>query len=299
MIPLPSEMIPLQVGGAKNDKFKLVKEFIRDPKTKHPQFYRLVANRDINPVGGKPVKKGDLGGLIRQGGNLSPYGECWVYKNAIVNDECCVEENAIIEGKASLVGYVNVRGYAQVGGYAHLFGGIRVAGQAKINGNAEVSGVVLKHYPGDFEYSIHIEDSTVITGKARIEGRVDVYGCARIDGNAFVQGGTVRGYAVVTGSAVVPPNAQLEGNVMVSLDYDVIVIKNNFARDRRWVTYVVSQDHWQIGCWGGKTFDLKERLKTVSIVGESSDMTKRRQEGYKYMMKYVSEIRKMLLNGNN
>lgn len=55
------------------------------------ELFRIKALKDF-----RDIKKGDLGGLIGTGFNLSQYGESWVYKGSIV-DECVrVEDDSII-----------------------------------------------------------------------------------------------------------------------------------------------------------------------------------------------------------
>ena len=127
-----------------------------EPEGRGPQFYgmsypalavgdgdymgvvvrRIKALRDIPEIG---VKKGDLGGYIEDGSNLSQRGNCWVHNNAVVYkggkvcgdaqvrdfaviDGGTVDSNAVVSDKAYVLDtYVTVD--ANIGGSATTYRG--------------------------------------------------------------------------------------------------------------------------------------------------------------------------------
>ncbi|WP_254493499.1 hypothetical protein [Bartonella sp. B1099] len=91
---------------------------IKDRLTKQiTNLYRIRALKDFDDV-----KAGDLGGYIENESNLSHYGNCWVYDEALV------------------YGYAHVSDHAKVRHLSHVRG--RVYGNAEVYGNAKISGYV-------------------------------------------------------------------------------------------------------------------------------------------------------------
>ena len=101
--------------------------------TANTTLHRIQAIRDFGDV-----KSGDLGGWIEKEDNLSHYGDCWVYDNALVNG------NAYVSHYARVFGNAQVCDKAQVGGYAQVYGNTLVNGYAQVFGDA-----IIKHM-GDF-----------------------------------------------------------------------------------------------------------------------------------------------------
>ena len=80
------------------------------------------------------IKKGNLGGWIESGKNLSQYGDAWVGDNATVCG------NAFISGNATVGGNATVCGKAMVYGDAFIYGNATINGDAVVCGNAKVRG---------------------------------------------------------------------------------------------------------------------------------------------------------------
>ena len=119
--------------SASGPKYELTDETIEvDGYTLH----RIRALRDF-----ADVKKGELGGFIESGYNLSHAGTCWVGDNAKVYDCARVFDNAWVYGDSALV-YDNaqVSGDAQVHDGALVFGNARVRDNADVCGYAEIAG---------------------------------------------------------------------------------------------------------------------------------------------------------------
>ena len=87
-------------------------------------LYRIRAVRAIKAFG---VKKGDLGGYVEKGENLSQSGAAWISGNASVS------------GDARVCGDASVYGNARVSGNARVCGDASVSGNARVYGNASVS----------------------------------------------------------------------------------------------------------------------------------------------------------------
>lgn len=64
-------------------------------------FYQIKAIADIPTHG---VVKGDMGGWIERGINLSQKGNAWVYGNAKVYGDASVYDNAWVSGNAKVYG---------------------------------------------------------------------------------------------------------------------------------------------------------------------------------------------------
>lgn len=123
-------------------KYKLTDETI---EVNSLTLHRIEAIRDFGDV-----QCGDKGGYVESEGNLSHYGDCWVYDNAAVFD------------------------WAQVFGNARVYDGARVYGDAWVCGSARVSG------------SAWVFDDAKVYGSAMVGGSAKVYGEAQIVGNAKV-----------------------------------------------------------------------------------------------------------------
>ena len=104
-------------------------------------LYRVKALKDFNDV-----KNGDIGGYIQSENNLSQYGDCWIYDNAVVIGKAIVCDNARVHNNAQVCDNAIVRDNvqvwdnAQIYGNAYLHDNAKVSGNARIWGNADVSG---------------------------------------------------------------------------------------------------------------------------------------------------------------
>ena len=129
-------------------KYELIKSDIKG-------LYRVKALKDFGYV-----KKGDIGGYVKNPNNLSHEGYCWV----------C--DNAKIYGNARIYGNSEISGCAVIDGNAQIHGNAQVSNCAVIDGNAQIHG--------DSE----VWDYAIIRDNALI------YGDSVISGNAFAGGDT-------------------------------------------------------------------------------------------------------------
>ena len=139
-----------------NKKYELIPSDIEG-------LFRVKALKDFNNV-----KKGDIGGYIQSENNLSHYGNCWIYDNAVVRDNA------------------KVYGDAKVCDEAIVMDDAKVCGNVQIYDNAFVSG------------NAHVFDNVVVIGKAIVCDNARIWGYVVIQGNAVV-----RGNAIICGDAII------------------------------------------------------------------------------------------------
>lgn len=123
-------------------------------------LYRIKALCDFDDV-----KKGDLGGFVESERNLSQYGNCWIYNDAIAYGSGRVTENAKIYDK------VKVYGNAEVSGDAYIYGNVRVRDSAWVYGVTEIDGAVSIKGTSEVR-NCFISGSLDITGNAVINKNI-------------------------------------------------------------------------------------------------------------------------------
>jgi NDP-sugar pyrophosphorylase family protein len=101
-------------------------------------LFRIKALRNFSDV-----KKGDIGGYVEKEYNLSHYGDCWIYGDAIVANYARVYDNAWVLGNAKVYNNATIAGSALVFGDARVYGNAKVRGNAQVYGNAKVYGDAL------------------------------------------------------------------------------------------------------------------------------------------------------------
>ena len=116
-------------------------------------LFRVKALKDFNNV-----KKGDIGGYIQSENNLSHYGNCWIYDNAVVRDNAKVYGDAKVFGNAIIRDNVVVRGDARILNYVIVCDNVVVIGKAIVCDNARIWGYVV------------IQGNAVVRGNAIICG---------------------------------------------------------------------------------------------------------------------------------
>jgi len=84
------------------------------------------------------AKRGDLGGWVETGYNLSQDDSSWIGGNACVYDRVCVIGSALVTDNAIVRDYVWVSGMAFVGGNAKVSGASLVSDGRIGTGNAAV-----------------------------------------------------------------------------------------------------------------------------------------------------------------
>lgn len=218
-------------------KYKIVQEIF------HPiyrELYRVQALRDFGNV-----KRGDIGGWIRDERCLAHDGLCWAGGNTIIADHAFVSENAVIDDNVIMDEESHVFGNARVTENvymtercfvyddAFITGSTRISGSPSIYGNAIVNCCghrkhqnYVDSYANMIDRDFHITDMVrvsghaVITGNPRLRGKAVVFfdgecsGSATLEDNAIIiGGGIVRGNATVGGDSLIM--GTVEGNIKI------------------------------------------------------------------------------------
>lgn len=117
------------------------------------KLHRIKAVKDFGDV-----KKDDLGGWAETEDNLSQFGNCWIYDNAIVCEnanvrynaivcnnaivygEACIWDNAKVRGSAIICDKASISEYACIRDYANVYGRASIRDYAVVRGNVKVYG---------------------------------------------------------------------------------------------------------------------------------------------------------------
>jgi len=97
---------------------------------------RIRALRDFDDV-----KAGDLGGWIEKELNLSHYGICWVYDDAVVCHDARVYTSAKIRHHSKIYGTAKVSGTITIGNYTNLCGTAIVSGSTSLDEFQDIQGM--------------------------------------------------------------------------------------------------------------------------------------------------------------
>ena len=116
-------------------------------------LFRVKALKDFGNV-----KRCDIGGYIQSENNLSHYGNCWIYDNAVVRDNAKVYGDAKVFGNAIIRDNAVVRGDARIFNYVIVCDNVVVIGKAIVCDNARIWGYVV------------IQGNAVVRGNAIICG---------------------------------------------------------------------------------------------------------------------------------
>ena len=94
-------------------KFIILDQYVKT--IKHPTTNKHITLKRIKALKsfGK-IKKGDIGGWIRDESNLSHKNNCWVFEEAEVFDNICLYEDMEISGNFVYYGSSNIEFYKGV-----------------------------------------------------------------------------------------------------------------------------------------------------------------------------------------
>lgn len=159
--------------------------------------YRIRALKDFSDV-----KEGDLGGYVESMSNLSQYGDCWIYDNAMALNNSRVEENAQIREN------VQVYDNAVVGGNAKMFGNSKAYESSTVYGNAKM-----------FAFSRAF-------GKSEVFGNAEMTDMSTASDKAWVCHD-----AVLKGECKVTEKTTLTPINISGLYYNVTIMDNHIAVD--------------------------------------------------------------------
>lgn len=155
----------LNPHGFVNTKYK----FTGQTKTVNGHvLHRIVAIKDFGHI-----KAGTVGGYIESCRNLSPSGDAWVCKDAMIyGPNTQITENAIIGGKSVVCGP------------------IKISGCTKISGKCRISCKVPDFYNSLDQIEILIWGNTTISGDCKISGRNIRICNTTIDGTVEIKDNT-------------------------------------------------------------------------------------------------------------
>ena len=158
----------------------MIKKYILTSETKIFNGRKLYRIKALKPFGN--ISAGELGGWIESEHNLSQFGDCWIFDDAIVEGQARVYDDAIVGGTAWIYGNACVFGRAIVLNNTRVSGEARIAGRARLLDNAQVSG---KAWVAGWAI---VSDSALIFESATVSGYAKVFGDARLRGYSCVHG---------------------------------------------------------------------------------------------------------------
>ena len=144
-------------------------------------LFRIRALKDFSDV-----RKGDLGGLVEGGHNLSHIGDCWIYNNAEVSGNARVYDNAKIRDNAKIFEDARVYNNAKIFEKAKVFGYALIFGDASVCESAEVFGFAQVGENAIIFGNAKVYESAVIVGNAKVFDKAKVYGYAQVYKNVKV-----------------------------------------------------------------------------------------------------------------
>lgn len=181
-------------------------------------LHRIMAVKDFDDV-----HVGDLGGWVESEDNLSQFGNCWIYDDAMVLDEAKVFDDAKIRDKAVIYGWAIVCGKAMVSGHAN------VCGRAIVTNEAIVS------------------DMAMVRDRAKVSEKAFIHEMAWISGNAWVYD-----------NADVCHNADICDYARVKSKDDYAVYENHWSSGTsgRYFTWTRCNNMWKVGDFFGTGEEL-------------------------------------------
>lgn len=179
--------------------------------------YRIEAVKDFGEV-----KTGDKGGYIEKESNLSQYGNCWIYDNAVVYGAARIKGNGVkVMGEAKVYGeetVINSDYPVVITDNAEIAGGVRItnASDVNISGEAKLTGDL------DITGKVSISGKAVINpvtsiGRLRISGShrgiVKIYDTAKVECVGYIDANgetiTINGKSHLTGNISITNECQI------------------------------------------------------------------------------------------
>ena len=186
--------------------------------------YRIVALTNF-----ADIEIGDIGGYVSGYHNLSQYGDCWIYHDAIVCECGKVYDNAIVRDNVMIYGYAKIQDNTNIMDNVRVFENANILKNALIADKAQIFGdACIGDNACVGEYS-KVHGNARILNNSRICDNAQVYNCATVIGDAVIRhNAIVKDNAYVSGVAVLRHNAILsqqqrvvEGVVDVDLSKNI------------------------------------------------------------------------------
>lgn len=166
-------------------------------------LHRIQADRDI-PFHG--VKVGDVGGWVENPNNLQDdawvtgylYGDAVACDNALIErmvfGNAFVQRNAVIQENAKVYDNANIGGDAMICDHAVVCGDARVGDNARIMGYAEVSGNAKVYNSARISDCVHV----TVGGDVRLKDKVIVEGDVTIGNHTIIKDNVIiKGYGYI------------------------------------------------------------------------------------------------------
>ena len=230
------------------------------------EVFRIEALEDFGDV-----KKGDKGGYVQCGANLSQAGDCWIYDNAAVYNDAVVMENARIRDNASVRCNAIVRGHSTVCDDARVIHNAIVEERAVVSQRATIAGNATISEHGLVTNDSIVAHKAQVKGDSYVRGTSEVKGYAVISGKATVRDSYVGENAIVRGNTLVVnssvygntlidceaqvKNADITENAVVTIPEDYLVMQNIWSSGR-FFTYTHSNGLFKVGCFTGTGAEL-------------------------------------------
>lgn len=198
-------------------KYEIIKDSIYFEK----QFV-LHRIRALIPIPRHGVKKGDLGGYILHGQNLSQEGDAWITDSAIACEEAAVYENALLSKGA------RARDNSRVNGSAGLTDNAIIRGYARASGDSLASGAAILEGDSLLTGSAYISQNAKLGGNAVMLDLSQAYGSALIRGNArMTKNSHAYGGAIIQGKAILGHDCQVSGStkLWLSVTYENVFLE--------------------------------------------------------------------------
>ena len=201
------------------------------------------------------VRKSDLGGWIEDYSNLSQSDTAWVYDDAKVYGHAKVSGKAQIYGNACVYDNAIVRGHANIYDHASAYGRAQVYDDTKVWGCASIYGQA--HVYGDSRIygNVKVHDNAIVCGYAHVCGNTHVYDNAKVYGDSILQG-----------------RINIREDDDIKDKYSYLIFNNTWSSGRQFV-YVLSNQHWHVGCFNGTGKELiKKAYRDSELSGKMYEL---------------------------
>jgi carbonic anhydrase/acetyltransferase-like protein (isoleucine patch superfamily) len=173
------------------------------------------------------VEAGDLGGWVSNSDNLSQYGNCWAYDDAVifedglVQDDAKMYDNSEVWGGGKLLWYAKLSGtayiedaevsdHAEMSGASSAYENAKVYEYAKLSGNGQIYGDSIAYGHCEMRENSQVYDYSEISGNCKMSGNAQIESHGYGFGNAELKDDVMVYYwGKAYGNAKLSNNAQL------------------------------------------------------------------------------------------
>ena len=154
-------------------------------------------------------KNGWKGGWLESEKNLSQFGDCRVFNDAVVLGDAKVKDGATVMDRAKVTGRATVCGKAIVGSSARILGDSVVTGYARILGHAIVQRNARVYGNAIVTDMAIVSDNAIVTGSTRVDKQMIVGGSeSAVDAARAVEATRLNREEVDSGNTNPTPNKE-------------------------------------------------------------------------------------------